>query len=212
MTSLHASGMYPIQLHEIFLMLSSSYLIFLGTEDMKDRYWNAVHIPVFELCHLLGITTTHLLHQLPVLYIWVMQLHTAAAEMSLRASHKSASFPSALCWHILKTDTCISQGEANKSCTWHLFLFLPHRAWHEAMRQLSLLILWPCWGEGLPLWSQAPLCISQCWVRLSKNPASEGIHSLITLSLGLAALFSLHTFFYSRQANHFDSPVSPIIL
>lgn len=149
-----------------------------------------------------------------VLYVWVMQLHTGQQRwVFLRASHESASFLKALCWHILKTDTHISQEEANKSCMWHLFLFLPQRALHEAMLQLSLLILWPCWGGLTTLLTGTFTRFTV--LRLSNNPANEGIHSLIPLSLrlsGPAALFSLLTFFYFRQANHFDSPISLIIL
>lgn len=130
------------------------------------------------------------------------------AEMSfLRASHEFASLLNALCWHILKIDIHISQGEANKSCMWHLFLALPQRALHDATLQLSLLILWPCWTVLTTLHTGTFMHFTV--LRLGNNPDNYGIYSLIRLSLGLlgpAALFSLLSFSV-RQANPFESPV-----
>lgn len=81
-------------------------------------------MPVFELHHLLVFSMASDAVQ-NFICLGNAPAHWTAEMSFLRASHELTSFLNALCWHILKTDTYISQGEANKSCRGHLFSALP---------------------------------------------------------------------------------------
>lgn len=128
--------------------------------------------------------------------------------MLLRASQES-TFPSE-CFVLptLETDIHVPQGKANKSCMFLIFASVG-TAWSHASFILAdfMNVLW--WAH-LPAY-RVSWCVSLCWgsAKSLLRRVSIAWSFFFEGHWGPAAMFSLLTFSYSRQTNHWlTTPIS----